>query len=97
MSRSKWKNNYLSHFLIKKVKENSEAVKTYSNKENSDSLVSIWIWCRNAVIQESFVGSRFLVYNGKRHVPVTINDNMVGHKFGEFSYTRAKYIPKKKK
>ena len=35
-----------------------------------------------------FVGLTFGVHNGKKHIPVTVNENMVGHKFGEFSPTR---------
>jgi ribosomal protein S19 len=43
------------------------------------------------------VGLTFKVYNGKNYNEITIIDSMIGHKFGEFSFTRAKFIFKKKK
>ncbi|AHX11214.1 ribosomal protein S19 [Neorickettsia helminthoeca str. Oregon] len=48
----------------------------------------IKIRSRRSVILPAFVGCTFGVYNGKAFVPVKVNENMVGHKFGEFSPTR---------
>ena len=48
----------------------------------------IKIWSRRSTILPQFVGLVFGVYNGQKHVPVTITEEMVGHKFGEFSPTR---------
>ena len=48
----------------------------------------IKIWSRRSTILPQFVGLTFGVYNGQKHVPVAINEEMVGHKFGEFSPTR---------
>jgi small subunit ribosomal protein S19 len=45
-------------------------------------------WSRSSTILPSMVGHTVAVYNGKQHVPVYINDQMVGHKLGEFSPTR---------
>ena len=45
-------------------------------------------WSRRSTILPEFVGLTFGVHNGKKHIPVTVNENMVGHKFGEFSPTR---------
>jgi small subunit ribosomal protein S19 len=45
-------------------------------------------WSRASTILPSMVGHTIAVYNGKQHVPVYINDQMVGHKLGEFSPTR---------
>jgi len=45
-------------------------------------------WARSATILPSMIGGTFAVYNGCRHVPVVISDQMVGHKLGEFSPTR---------
>jgi len=45
-------------------------------------------WSRRSTILPQFVGLVFGVYNGQKHVPVSINEEMVGHKFGEFSPTR---------
>ena len=42
-------------------------------------------WSRRSTILPEFVGLTFGVHNGKKHIPVTVNENMVGHKFGEFS------------
>jgi small subunit ribosomal protein S19 len=46
------------------------------------------IWSRRSTILPQFVGLVFGVYNGQKHVPVSVNEEMVGHKFGEFSPTR---------
>ncbi len=48
----------------------------------------IKIWSRRSTILPQFVGLTFGVYNGQKHVPVAVNEEMVGHKFGEFSPTR---------
>jgi len=45
-------------------------------------------WSRSSTILPSMVGHTIAVYNGKQHVPVYVNDQMVGHKLGEFSPTR---------
>jgi small subunit ribosomal protein S19 len=51
----------------------------------------IRIWSRRSTILPQFVGLTFGVYNGQKHVPVTVNEEMVGHKFGEFAPTRSFY------
>ena len=45
-------------------------------------------WSREAVIFPDFIGDTVAVYNGRKHVPVFITENMVGHRLGEFSPTR---------
>jgi small subunit ribosomal protein S19 len=50
--------------------------------------VTIKTWARSMTILPSMIGHTFVVYNGKRHIPVSISDQMVGHKLGEFSPTR---------
>lgn len=57
----------------------------------------IKLWARSLTIPDSFVGSRFKVYNGKEFQPLFITLDMVGHKLGEFVPTRARYLFKKKK
>jgi small subunit ribosomal protein S19 len=53
---------------------------------------------RSAIIHETFIGFLFFIYNGQKFKPVEITDEMVGHKFGEFSLTRiTKHNLKKKK
>ncbi len=45
-------------------------------------------WSRRSMISPEMVGLTIAVHNGKQHVPVLVNENMVGHKLGEFSPTR---------
>jgi small subunit ribosomal protein S19 len=45
-------------------------------------------WSRDSVIFPDFVGHTLAVYNGKKHIPVYVTENMVGHRLGEFSPTR---------
>ena len=45
-------------------------------------------WSRKSTIIPEFIGVSFLIYNGKKFIPVTISEDMVGHKLGEFSPTR---------
>ena len=79
MTRSTWKGPFYEDYLLKKV----EDVKL-SGKTNQ----VIKIWTRKSTILPEFVGFTFGVHNGNKFIPVSINENMVGHKFGEFSPTR---------
>ena len=45
-------------------------------------------WSRRSTIIPDFVGTSFLIYNGKKFIPITVSEDMVGHKFGEFAPTR---------
>ena len=78
MSRSVWKGPFVDGYLLKKA----EAVRESGRKE------VIKTWSRRSTIVPHFVGLTFGVYNGRRHIPVLVTENMVGHKFGEFSPTR---------
>ncbi len=78
MARSVWKGPFVDGYLIKKVSK----VLASGKKE------VIKIWSRRSTIIPMFVGITFMVYNGKKHIPVTVREEMVGHKFGEFSPTR---------
>ena len=78
MARSVWKGPFVDGYLLKKA----EAVRGSGRKE------IIRIWSRRSTILPQFVGLTFGVYNGQKFVPVLVNENMVGHKFGEFSPTR---------
>ena len=49
------------------------------------------IWSRRSTILPQFVGITFGVYNGKKFIPVSVSEDMVGHKFGEFAPTRTYY------
>jgi small subunit ribosomal protein S19 len=48
-------------------------------------------WSRRSTILPDFLGLTFAVHNGKKHVPVFVTENMVGHKLGEFAPTRTYY------
>lgn len=78
MSRSLSKGPFISSKLSKKVD-------TLNLTGKKDILKT---WSRASTILPSMVGHTIAVYNGKQHVPVYINDQMVGHKLGEFSPTR---------
>jgi small subunit ribosomal protein S19 len=78
MSRSLSKGPFISANLSKKV----DLLNTSGKKD------IIKNWSRASTILTSMVGHTIAVYNGKQHVPVYINDQMVGHKLGEFSPTR---------
>ena len=78
MSRSIWKGPFVDPSLIKKV----EKLKNQTNK------VPIKTWSRKSTIIPDFVGHSFLIYNGKKFIPIKISEEMVGHKLGEFSPTR---------
>ena len=78
MSRSVWKGPFVDPSLIKKV----EKLKTQINP------TPIKTWSRKSTIIPEFVGISFLIYNGKKFIPIKISEEMVGHKLGEFSPTR---------
>ena len=78
MARSVWKGPFVDPSLIKKV----EKQKKESNRK------PIKTWSRKSTIIPDFVGLSFLIYNGKKFIPIKISDEMVGHKLGEFSPTR---------
>ena len=78
MTRSVWKGPFVEESLIKKV----DKIKNESNRK------PIKTWSRKSTILPDFVGISFLIYNGKKFIPITISEDMVGHKFGEFAPTR---------
>ena len=76
MARSLKKGPFVDHHLIKKVEtagNNKKPIKT---------------WSRRSMILPDMVGFTIAVHNGKNHIPVLVSEDMVGHKFGEFSPTR---------
>ncbi len=81
MARSIWKGPFIDGYLIKKA----EKARASSRAE------VIKIWSRRSTILPYFVGLTFGVYNGQKHVPVLVQEDMVGHKFGEFAPTRTFY------
>jgi len=81
MARSIWKGPFVDGFLLKKA----EAARQSGRHE------VIKIWSRRSTILPQFVGLTFGVYNGQKHIPVLVTEEMVGHKFGEFAPTRIFY------
>ena len=78
MGRSLKKGPFVDTHLLEKV----EAM----NRANEKKVVKTW--SRASVIFPTFIGHTIAVYNGKKHVPVYVTENMVGHRLGEFSPTR---------
>ena len=81
MSRSVWKGPFVDGYLLKKADKSRES----GRKE------VIKMWSRRSTILPQFVGLTFGVYNGQKHIPVLVSEEMVGHKFGEFAPTRTYY------
>ncbi|MFN0263928.1 30S ribosomal protein S19 [Tepidamorphus sp. 3E244] len=81
MARSVWKGPFVDGYLLKKA----DAVRESGRKE------VIKMWSRRSTILPQFVGLTFGVYNGQKHVPVLVTEDMIGHKFGEFSPSRTYY------
>ncbi|MDD5465080.1 MAG: 30S ribosomal protein S19 [Candidatus Omnitrophica bacterium] len=78
MPRSLKKGPYVEESLLKKIEKQTKAGLRQAIKT----------WSRRSTILPDFVGLTFAVYDGKKHVPVFITENMVGHKLGEFSPSR---------
>ena len=78
MARSLKKGPFVDLHLLKKV----EAASASNTKR------PIKTWSRRSMILPEMVGLTIAVHNGKAHVPVLVNENMVGHKLGEFALTR---------
>ena len=81
MERSIWKGPFVEGYVLKKAEKVRESGKNEVIK----------IWSRKSTILPQFVGLTFGVYNGKKHIPVLISEEMIGQKFGEYSPTRTYY------
>ncbi len=79
MPRSVWKGPFVDGYLLKKA-EDARA---------SGRKTVIKTWSRRSTILPQFVGLTFGVYNGQKFIPVLVNEDMVGHKLGEFSPSRS--------
>lgn len=78
MGRSIKKGPYVQEVLFKRVQEMNEAGEKKILKT----------WSRSSTIFPAFVGHTFAVHDGRKHVPVYVTEDMVGHKLGEFAPTR---------
>jgi small subunit ribosomal protein S19 len=80
MTRSVWKGPFVDLYLLKKA----EVAQAEGQKRKP-----IKTWSRRSTVVPQFIGLTFDVYNGKKFIPVTVSDEMVGHKLGEFAPTRS--------
>jgi small subunit ribosomal protein S19 len=78
MSRSVKKGPYVQPVLLKRVQQMNDAGEKKILKT----------WSRSSTIFPEFVGHTFAVHDGRKHVPVYVTEDMVGHKLGEFAPTR---------
>ena len=78
MSRSLKKGPFVDKSLLNKIEQ--------MNDRNEKKIVKTW--SRRSTIVPSRIGHTIAVHNGRKHIPVYINENMIGHKLGEFSFTR---------
>lgn len=78
MPRSVKKGPFVDSHLINKVQK----ARTEGSKK------PIKTWSRRSTVIPDFIGMTLAIHNGRQHIPVAINDNMVGHKLGEFAPTR---------
>jgi small subunit ribosomal protein S19 len=81
MSRSVWKGPFVDSYVLKKAEKSRDSGRNEVIK----------IWSRRSTILPQFVGLTFGVYNGKKHIPVNVTEDMIGQKFGEYSPTRTYY------
>ena len=81
MARSIWKGPFVEGYVLKKAEK----------ARNSGKNEVIKIWSRKSTILPQFVGLTFGVYNGKKHIPVMVSEEMIGQKFGEYSPTSTYY------
>lgn len=78
MARSLRKGPFVDEHLIRKV---------LTAQEKNDRK-PIKTWSRRSVVVPEMIGLTIAVHNGRAHVPISINENMIGHKLGEFATTR---------
>ena len=79
MARSVWKGPFVDLHLLKKAE----------SAQDTNARGAIKTWSRRSTILPQFVGLTFSVYNGHKFIPVSVNEDMVGHKLGEFAPTRS--------
>ncbi len=78
MARSVWKGPFVDLHLLKKAED----------AQDQGARAPIKTWSRRSTILPQFVGLTFNVYNGQKFIPVSVSEDMVGHKLGEFAPTR---------
>lgn len=89
MGRSIWKGPFVDQYLLNKY--NTPLKKGMKRRKVSK------VWTRRSTILPQFIGSTIEIHNGKKFFNLTITEDMIGHKLGEFSLTRTRPIHKVKK
>ena len=79
MPRSVWKGPFVDGYLLKKAED--------ARASGRKSVIKTW--SRRSTILPQFVGLTFGVYNGQKFIPVLVNEDMIGHKLGEFAPSRS--------
>ena len=82
MARAVWKGPFVEESLMKKVDKYKDDPKK----------IPIKTWSRKSTILPDFVGVSFQIYNGKKFIPITVSEDMVGHKLGEFAPTERSLV-----
>lgn len=78
MGRSTKKGPFVDEYLVKLVQ----------GMDKTGEKKVIKTWSRRSTILPEFVGHTFAIHNGRKHIPIYVTENMVGHKLGEFALTR---------
>lgn len=78
MGRSTYKGPFVDENLLKKLQK----------MQTSGEKKVIKTWARSSTVIPDMIGFTFAVHNGRKHIPIYITENMVGHKLGEFAHTR---------
>ena len=91
MTRSLWKGPF--------SEQNSNIITSSDSKSKTltRTLTKNKVWSRRSTILPIFLNKELLIYNGKLFIPLTVTEEMIGHKYGEFAGTRKKPIHKKKR
>ncbi len=85
MSRSLKKGPYIAYHLLTKIKK--------LNQLNKKEIIKTW--SRSSTILPLMIGHTISIYNGQKHFPIYISDQLIGHKLGEFVFSRTFYSHKK--
>jgi len=96
--RSLKKGPFLDQSLIRLASQVNNEIEGIAPK--GESVIKAWkrpIWSRRSTILPQFVGLKFQIHNGMKFIPITVSEEMIGHRFGEFALTRKPVVHKEKK
>jgi small subunit ribosomal protein S19 len=84
MARAKWKGPFIKPVYLKKINKKNHNINKFSISRKSE-------------VMPNYIGLTFQIHNGKNYSEIKVSEEMLGHKFGEFVFTRSKFSFKKKK